>query len=190
MVGGPVLNSNFVVDALKQYRHAILLNSPLLVDSFLLLSGFLFARLLLLELDKRSGQVNFVLLYIFRYIRLTPAYMAMIGLYITWMPKMGDGPIWNQRIGMEVERCEASWWKNILYINNYVGTDELCMFQSWYLAADTQLFILAPMILYPLWKWRKYGISILIGATTISVLIPVFYTYYEKLDATLLVFPE
>lgn len=66
---GPVHNSVFYYSASRLIQNAFLLNSPLFVDSFLLLSGFLFARLLLLELDKRNGKVNFVLLYIFRYIR-------------------------------------------------------------------------------------------------------------------------
>lgn len=67
-------------------------------------------------------------------IRLTPAYFAMIGLYSTWFIRIGDGPLWKYRISMEQERCQLSWWKNLLYINNYIGNDQLCMFQSWYLA--------------------------------------------------------
>lgn len=58
----------------------------------------------------------------------------MIGLYSTWFIKIGDGPLWKHRISLEQERCQASWWKNLLYINNYYGNDALCMFQSWYLA--------------------------------------------------------
>lgn len=67
--------------------------------------------------------------------RLTPAYFAMIGLYATWFIRLGEGPLWKYRISLEQERCQASWWKNILYINNYYGNDQLCMFQSWYLAS-------------------------------------------------------
>ena len=69
MIGGPVNNATFYKHESQNIQNAFLLNSPLLVDSFLLLSGFLFARLLLLELNKRNGKVNFALLYIFRYIR-------------------------------------------------------------------------------------------------------------------------
>lgn len=139
-------------------QNAFLQNSPLLVDSFLLLSGFLFARLVLIEMDKRRGKINFGMLYVFRYIRcvlkffkkafndltsirrLTPAYLAMIGLYSTWFIRIGDGPLWKQKISLEQERCQASWWKNLLYINNYYGNDELCMFQSWYLAGELKVF--------------------------------------------------
>lgn len=60
----------------------------------------------------------------------------MIGLYSSWFIKIGDGPLWKQRITLEQERCQASWWKNILYINNYYGNESLCMFQSWYLAGE------------------------------------------------------
>lgn len=122
--------------------------------------------------------------------RLTPAYFAIIGLYATWMPKLGDGPLWDSRMGLEQERCQISWWKNLLYINNYIGNESLCMFQSWYLATDTQLFVLAPLILYPLWKWKTFGRVILGGAVAITTIIPFLVTYLNNLDPTLLVFPE
>lgn len=190
MVGGPVQNSSFYEKESKLVQNAVLLNSPLLVDSFLLLSGFLFARLLLLELEKRRGKVNFFILYIFRYIRLTPAYLAMIGLYATWLRKIGDGPIWDSRMALEQERCLNSWWKNLLYINNYIGNEQLCMFQSWYLATDTQLFIVAPLILYPLWRWRRVGVSLLGVVSVVSVIVPFCVTLFNKLDPTFLAFAE
>lgn len=125
IVGGPVLNSDYYAKEIKLVQNAFLLNSPLLVDTFLLLSGFLFARLLLLELEKRNGKINFLILYMFRYIRLTPAYLAIIALYGTWLPKLGSGPLWDRRMNLEQERCQSSWWLNLLYINNYIGNDNL-----------------------------------------------------------------
>lgn len=190
LIGGPVQNSEFYEKQARLVQNAFLLNSPLLVDTFLLLSGLLFARLLMLELEKRKGSVNFGLLYVFRYIRLTPAYLAIIALYSTILPRMGSGPLWNYRIGLEQERCLSSWWANLLYINNYVGTDKLCMFQSWYLSADTQLFILAPLILYPLWRCRKAGVGVLTVATIATTLIPFVVTYMKNVDPTFLVFAE
>lgn len=95
------------------------------MDIFLLLSGFLFCRILLVELHRRHGKINPSILYIARYIRLTPAYLAVIGFYMTWLPQIGDGPLWPNRIQREQSRCQASWWLNILYINNYINTDKL-----------------------------------------------------------------
>nr|CAH0109342.1 unnamed protein product [Daphnia galeata] len=36
-----------------------------------------------------------------------------------------------------------------------------CMFPTWYLAIDMQLFLVSPILIYPLWRWRKCGISLL-----------------------------
>ncbi|GAB0098061.1 nose resistant to fluoxetine protein 6 [Sergentomyia squamirostris] len=190
IAGGPIQNPDFYVKQSQLMQNAFLLNSPLLVDTFLLLSGFLFARLLLVELEKRKGKVNFGFLYIFRYIRLTPAYMAVLFLYMVLLQKLGSGPMWDARIGLEQERCSSSWWLNLLYLNNYIGTDKLCMFQSWYLATDTQLFILAPLLLYPLWRWRKVGVYLFAAAATVSVLIPFVVTYVNNLDPTFLAYAE
>ncbi|EAT32544.1 AAEL015331-PA [Aedes aegypti] len=153
--------------------------------------GFLFARLLLIELDKRHGKINFGLLYIFRYIRLTPAYGAMIALYATWLPRLGSGPLWDQRMLLEQQRCRESWWRNALYINNYLGTDSICMFQSWYLASDSQLFVLAPLLLYPLWRYgRRVGATLLGTVATVSVVVPFLVTYYGELDPSLMIFGD
>lgn len=69
MMGGPINNTEFYVEQSQMVQNAFIVNSPLLVDTFLLLSGFLFVRLVLVEMDKRRGKINFGLLYIFRYIR-------------------------------------------------------------------------------------------------------------------------
>lgn len=62
--------------------------------------------------------------------RVTPAYMVIILFYMTWFPKMGEGPLWDDRLQLEKERCMESWWTNILYINNYVNTDKLVRYAT------------------------------------------------------------
>lgn len=46
-------------------------------------------------------------------------------LYSTWLVDLNDGPLWEQIMYQERDRCRSSWWSNILYINNYVNTDKL-----------------------------------------------------------------
>ncbi|XP_014486530.1 PREDICTED: nose resistant to fluoxetine protein 6-like isoform X2 [Dinoponera quadriceps] len=186
IMSGPVYNKYFYDEAVTKIENSIFLNNPLLVDTFLLLSGFLFCSVLLRELDKRKS-VNFLLLYAARYIRLTPAYFVMVGLYATWLTQLDRGPLWSM-MRQEKEKCLTSWWANLLYINNYVNTHKICMFQSWYLAVDTQLFVLAPAIIYPLWRWRKIGKYLLLGATAISMAIPFAMTLLGNLDPTLMVY--
>ncbi|XP_044728886.1 nose resistant to fluoxetine protein 6-like [Chrysoperla carnea] len=185
---GPITNQDFRSVALKQYRYVIFSNSLVLVETFLLMSGVLMAFMLLIELDKRNGRINFIFIYIGRYIRLTPAFIIVIGFYCTWMIYMGDGPLWTMRMSLERERCLQSWWADILYINNYVNTDYLCMFQSWYLAVDTQLFIIAPFIIYPLWKWKQFGRILLGISIVVTLLIPFIIQYVQDYDPTLMEF--
>ena len=33
------------------------------------------------------------------------------------------------------------------------------MGETWYLACDMQMFILSPLFIYPLWRWRKIGLA-------------------------------
>jgi peptidoglycan/LPS O-acetylase OafA/YrhL len=50
------------------------------------------------------------------------------------------------------------------------------MGQTWYLAVDMQLFFVSPLFIYPLWRWRKWGLAWLaaVGLTCQAV---VFYVY-------------
>ncbi|XP_073967401.1 nose resistant to fluoxetine protein 6-like [Choristoneura fumiferana] len=190
IASGPVMDAEAWDRLVRHPADAFMLNNSLLVDTFLFLSAFLFCRLLLIELDKRKGRLNVIPILIFRYIRVTPAYLVVILFYMTWLPKIGEGPLWEDRMQLEQERCMTSWWANILYINNYVNTDNLCMFQSWYLSVDTQLFFVAPIFIYSLWRWRRVGPIFLSVSIIVSVIIPAVITYKDNLDPTLLFYAK
>ncbi|XP_041973165.1 nose resistant to fluoxetine protein 6-like [Aricia agestis] len=190
IASGPVMDSEAWDRLIRNPANSFMLSNTLLVDSFLFLSAFLFSRLLLIELDKRRGRLNVLPILIVRYIRVTPAYFVVILFYMTWLPKIGVGPLWEDRMRLEQERCLASWWANILYVNNYVNTDYLCMFQSWYLAVDTQLFFLAPIFIYSLWHWRRFGLVLTACMTLVSLAIPSIITYRGRLDPTLLIYAK
>ena len=73
------------------------------------------------------------------------------------------------------ESCARNPWTNLLYINNFfTGTpfipggetyasrpdDGQCLGQTWYLANDMQFFIIAPPIIYIVWKWKRIGLAL------------------------------
>lgn len=62
------------------------------------------------------------------------------------------------------------------------------MFQAWYLAADFHLFIIAPILIYVLWKWPKTGLGLLFGSTVLTAIIPGLITYINNLDPTMIAF--
>ena len=133
------------------------------VDSFFLISGVLLAYLTLKELEKTKGRVSLPIFYIHRYLRLTGTYIIIIGFHTTLLRQMCFGP--NCRaLEFAVDGCTRAWWRNILYINNFGGGQggenfAECIGQTWYLSNDMQMFVFTPFIIYPMWKWHKFGIS-------------------------------
>ena len=54
----------------------------------------------------------------------------------------------------------------MLYINNQVPKVEKCLNnpmnglgEGWYLACDMQMFWISPLFIYPLWRWRRFGLA-------------------------------
>ncbi|KAF8795657.1 Nose resistant to fluoxetine protein 6 like protein [Argiope bruennichi] len=125
---------------------------------FLSLTGFLLAYLFLKEADRKNGKISWLYFYVHRFWRLTPAYMVVVFFYIFVFKYMGSGPFW------EDDHCDAyhgSWWKYLLYINNFIPIHQMCIGWSWYLANDMQFYFISPLFLYPLWRWPRIGFGIL-----------------------------
>ncbi|XP_046394827.1 nose resistant to fluoxetine protein 6-like [Ischnura elegans] len=185
--GGPLHNPRFVEYIYTEAINMFLLNGPLIVDTFFLISGLLTSYLLILELEKKK-KYNIFVLYLYRYIRLTPVYIIIVAFYATLFRRMGEGPLWDAKVGLEAERCQTNWWTNLLYLNNYVNTSQLCMFQSWYVTCDMHFFLMAPLLVYPLWRWPRYGRVALLLVTLASVCVPFAVTYIGQLDGVLLLY--
>ena len=54
-----------------------------------------------------------------------------------------------------------------------------CMRQSWFLAVYMQLLIVSPLLIYPLWRWRKLGLALLASVAT-GCYTTIFWVYAEK----------
>jgi peptidoglycan/LPS O-acetylase OafA/YrhL len=73
------------------------------------------AYILFRDLEKSKGRFNPVLLYLHRYIRLTPPFAIAIAIFSTIMPKMYAGPHWSGARATS-ELCQMDWWRTILYV--------------------------------------------------------------------------
>lgn len=86
--------------------------------------------------------------YIHRYIRLTPLYMIVFGIFTTTSPYLPDGPFFQHSQQID---CTKYWWKHLLYIQNFFsGSSSICFGWSWYIANDFLYYLLSPLILVPL----------------------------------------
>ena len=58
----------------------------------------------------------------------------------------------------------------------FIFHDMKCLGQTWYLANDMQMFLIAPPIIYITWRWRNIGLA-LIGESIYY--IKYIHTYYN-----------
>lgn len=73
----------------------------------------------------RNGSMNVPLLYLHRYLRLTPILGITLLFSITLLRFLGNGPLWSVLMDFFIGQCERYWWSAFLYIQNYVNADEI-----------------------------------------------------------------
>ena len=133
------------------YGYELMLNGVVAVDTFFFMSGFLVAWIGLNDMEK--GRFSLIKFYVHRYIRLTIPVMLLIGFGVTLWPHVGSGTNWGS-VQIFVANCEKNWWTNLLYIQNFVRPEEMCLGVTWYLAVDMQYFWISPLLLYPMHKFK------------------------------------
>ncbi|XP_034114966.2 nose resistant to fluoxetine protein 6 [Drosophila albomicans] len=118
----------------------------------------------------------FVKFNIFRYIRLTVPYAFVLLLSGVYFENAG-GPLWRHIYEREQLACRKNWWTNLLFINNFVRTDERCLLQGWYLAADTQSFALSLLIMILGHRFARWSKHLYAAVLCIFMLLPMVLTY-------------
>ncbi|XP_016995340.2 nose resistant to fluoxetine protein 6 [Drosophila takahashii] len=128
------------------------------VDTFFFLSGLLLVVIALRAMERTKGKLNVPLMYLHRYLRLTPVLALAIIVYMKILPRMGDGPLYGKVSFDDYSVCEGTWFWTLLYVQNY-ATNKMCLSHSWYLAVDMQLYVIAPVLLIGLFKWKRRAIA-------------------------------
>ncbi|KAH8421520.1 hypothetical protein KR009_010927, partial [Drosophila setifemur] len=151
-------NMNYVqLQAWRQSAYSMLVqHAAYSVDTFFFLSGLLLVVIALRTMERTKGKLNIPLMYLHRYLRLTPILALGILIYLTILPRMGDAPLYGKVNFDDYSSCETTWFWTLLYVQNY-ATDNICLGHSWYLSVDMQLYILAPLLLSALYRWGKKG---------------------------------
>ncbi|XP_065346750.1 nose resistant to fluoxetine protein 6-like [Cloeon dipterum] len=178
----PYINKKDIFDASRRIEYLPYYLTGLSVDSFLLLGGALRTYNMIEKLERKK--FFYFKDVIQRYLRLTPALAVIIAFYATIFPLLGSGPTWFKDVGVHMEVCKENWPLNLLYVNNIIDSDRLCIVQTWYLGADMQLYLLAPLIVYPIWMWPSAGKYIILVMLTLSSLLSAYIIF--EADTTVL----
>ncbi|XP_055604214.1 nose resistant to fluoxetine protein 6-like [Uranotaenia lowii] len=172
----------------KYYRPATiaLINGTQIVQTFFTIGGFMLAlQTCNVQAKSNGGKLSWITIPTaigFRYLRLTPVYAYVVLLHATWLSKLQDGPVWPRGVLTEERFCRKNWWTNMLFLNNYVNSDEPCLQQTWYLACDFQLFVLGMISLVIISRNPHLKFYVLSSVIIAAYIIPGMVIYFGKYD--------
>ncbi|KAJ9593680.1 hypothetical protein L9F63_014775, partial [Diploptera punctata] len=180
----PFINRTSMIESHAMSWSVIGRTAIIYTDTFILLSGLLTSYSILRELD-RKRKINIWKKYLMRYIRFTPNMLAII-LFCTYiMIHLGSGPQWNLVVKHHSDMCQENMWKNFLYIHNYYGFEKMCLTHTHQLAIDMQLYIIAPIFIYLLWRNRQLGLILTVAIILLSTILRFVVTYNKNLSTVI-----
>lgn len=163
-----------ITEIMTEFASQWFFNGTLSVDTFFFISGMLttFVTWRLTMGDSRLFSIPAFI--IARVLRLTPPVMVVIA-FTFFLPLFGSGPAFTEMIDPVVNACKANWWTNMLYLQNWIDTEHICLLHTWFLASDMQFHFLALLVIIPLFRSKKFGMLInlvlLIGSICLSAVI-------------------
>ena len=92
---------------------------------------------------------------------ITIPYALAMAVFIGVIPlALKDSMAAGHLAYFEAEGCKRTMGYHMAYINIFpdFGFYDACMGQTWYLSCDMLLFIVSPLVIYPLWR-GKFGVG-------------------------------
>ncbi|XP_073821718.1 nose resistant to fluoxetine protein 6-like [Musca autumnalis] len=192
---GPVKNTEFFENFGKSTLGLMALNMSIIIEIYMVMSGILlhvkFAQRHPVTPQSNFGKCwnTFWAIIIGRYVRFLPTLVAIIGVNVTFLKSLGDGPFWRHLTEPARTFGRKNWWKNLLMINNFSPKDTSSP-HTWYLAVNFQLCALYTIILIIMSKYPQYKkrIFIIMGFLTIAISTSIAYIF--KLEPAYMNKPE
>ncbi|XP_050294187.1 O-acyltransferase like protein-like [Anthonomus grandis grandis] len=190
-VGAPVANTRFTETMHLKNARVFFSSGPLCVATFFLISTFLLSTSIFDYMKEKTLNIKTILfIFVNRLFRLTPTVFAVVLFHATLLRHLGSGPNWHQFVTAEFLKCRKNGWLNILYINNWVDPQNMCLPVTWYLALDTQYFLATLFFLWFIKSYEKYAWYIIGSAVACNVIGTFIHNYYYDFTALVLPTPE
>ncbi|KAI1303725.1 hypothetical protein HDE_02217 [Halotydeus destructor] len=93
-----------------------------------------------------------------RWVRFAPSVLCITAIEFIW-PVLWSGPLFTRVADFTIHKCTATWWKNLLFINNWFPVIDICAGHTFSTSVDFQLFILGLIATYITVKSAKAGLA-------------------------------
>ncbi|XP_076233140.1 nose resistant to fluoxetine protein 6 [Calliopsis andreniformis] len=166
----------------RNFMFQTISNATFSVDTFFFISGLLVTILFFrssgnFKSDKdnffRTCSSKFVIMILYRFIRLTPAYLFVLGINEIALKQAQSKTVFSIAV-VDHPTCENFWWRNALYLNSLYPRTEMCMLWSWYMANDTQFYVLGIFLLLLSVKYLKA----IVAAVLLLIVSSWFTTFF------------
>lgn len=178
---GTTLNGAEEDELTEPFLFQIIRYANVVTDTFFFMGGMLVAYGLLRELE-RTGKFNIIMYYVHRLVRLSPAIAVVSWYYASVNIHVIHGP-GQYYIASKRESCQKYWWRDTFHVTN-VGESvyRMCNGQLWYTTVDTQIYLVGPLMILPLYYFKKGAGKLWLYALTIgSMIIPAAIIYENDL---------
>nr|XP_049696334.1 O-acyltransferase like protein-like [Helicoverpa armigera] len=182
-----------VYDWLFSARGLWITAATMTVDTFFTIGGILLVYTTVNKMNQVTFIKNIHWFYLNRFVRLTPLLAVAALLQASYFNRFTDGPFWLT-VAEYTNNCRKNWWSTLLYVQNYVHVEEMCVAHSWYVAIDFQLYVVSPLVLIWVVSGKKlYSWIGLIGSFAAVLVSSTIYNFHHNLPAHNVVparFPE
>ncbi|XP_068907026.1 nose resistant to fluoxetine protein 6-like [Tenebrio molitor] len=180
-------NSNGIYIATEwknRFENSIFISPQYAVETYFCIGGLLISYVQLKYSEK--FKINVLSFYMHRILRLTPALLATMLLYLSVIKHVLEGPIWLLMMKKIVGNCSSRWWATVLLVSNFLPFRQQCIEQSWYLSVDTHLYLIAPLILFQIKRRFSRVVLAIVAICFFSMVYSFVMVLVHKLKAVLI----
>lgn len=105
----------------------------------------------------RRGRLPFKAAILDRVIRFMPPLLVLTACEFIW-PILGSGPFYTRVSEFNLAKCEKNWFYNLLFVNNFINSIDICSGHSYWSAVDMQLFLVGLIAVYIFSKSETAGV--------------------------------
>ncbi|XP_063698274.1 nose resistant to fluoxetine protein 6-like [Culicoides brevitarsis] len=185
------LNPEYYERSYHQLLPVLLFNGITYIQVFFAIAGFMLAVQIMEVATKNDEEFRFYpLAVIYRYLRFLPVYGFLVFFNATFLVRIQDSAHWQRIGGVERQYCRKNWWANIFYQNSGYDKSQMCMFHTYFITLEFQLFMFALAFLMIIWRYPKCQRVFTSIITLLSIASAGILTYIYNLDGILVITPE